>query len=283
MEEKVLIAGATGYLGNYLVKESYKQGYKVYALARDPAKLDHLKRYISQIVVAKVTLPSSIDGICKNMDYVISSIGITKQKEGFSYWDVDYQGNYNLLKEAAKANVKKFVYISVFNAHKLNNLKGIQAKLAFTEVLKESSIEYTIFEPNGFFADIISYLDMAKQGRAWLLGKGDFKINPIHGADLAKACVKHLKSDEKIIQIGGPQIFTHKEIVKMAFKAAGKKVRTFYIPLWFMKAIVWSMRKLTPEGFYGPLEFFISVLSQNMVAPTKGIYRLSSFFEENIK
>ena len=49
--KRVLIAGATGYLGRYLIKEAKKQGYWVRALARKANKLDDLKDSINEICV----------------------------------------------------------------------------------------------------------------------------------------------------------------------------------------------------------------------------------------
>ena len=50
--------------------------------------------------------------ITKNIDFVFSSIGITRQKDGMTYLEVDYQGNSNLLKKALKDEVEVFQYIS---------------------------------------------------------------------------------------------------------------------------------------------------------------------------
>jgi len=81
MEEKrVLVAGATGYLGQYMVKESKKQGYWVRVLTRDPKKLTHLDEYIDDLFVGEVTNPDSITGICEDIDFVVSAVGITRKK-----------------------------------------------------------------------------------------------------------------------------------------------------------------------------------------------------------
>jgi len=110
---KVLVAGATGYLGRFLIKELKKQNYWVRALARNVNKLDDLKDYIDEVFEAEVTKPETLNGICDGIDAVISSIGITRQKDGLTYMDVDYQGNKNLLDLAGKNKVSKFVFVSV--------------------------------------------------------------------------------------------------------------------------------------------------------------------------
>ena len=61
--KKVLIAGATGYLGRCAVKEFKKQGYRVRALARNPAKLDGLRDYIDEVFTGEVTNPDSLSGV----------------------------------------------------------------------------------------------------------------------------------------------------------------------------------------------------------------------------
>jgi uncharacterized protein YbjT (DUF2867 family) len=124
-----------------------------------------------------------LEEICKDIDIVFSSIGITKQKDGLTFMDVDYQGNVNLLEEAKKAGVSKFIFISVFNAHKMTHLKGIQAKLKFEAELKKSGVDYLIVYPNGFFSDMLEYLQMAKKGKGYVFGNGENRINPVHGAD----------------------------------------------------------------------------------------------------
>ena len=126
--KKVLVAGATGYLGKYVVKEFKKQGYWVRALTRSSEKLTSIREFIDEIFIGEVTKPDSLHGICKDIDIVFSSIGITKQKDSLTYRDVDYQANKNLLNVAIKQGVKKFIYVSVFNARKLRHLKIVESK-----------------------------------------------------------------------------------------------------------------------------------------------------------
>jgi len=279
--KKVLVAGATGYLGQHVVKEFKKQGFWVRALARNAARLENLSEYIDEVLVGEVTDANSIRGICKDIDIVFSSIGITKQKDNLTYMDVDYQGNRNLLEEARKEGVPKFIYVSVFNAERMRNLKGIQAKLKFTEELRGSGLNYLVVYPNGFFSDMLDYLQMAKQGRGYVFGTGEYRMNPIHGEDLAEVCVNVAAGEDKEIHVGGPDVLTHNEIVAIAFESLGKAVKISRIPIWLRNAILTTLRLLTSVKTYGPLEFFMTVLATDMVAPTYGKYHLKDFFLEN--
>ena len=279
--KKALVAGATGYLGRYVVKEFKKQGYWVRAITRNAEQLKNLSEYIDEIVIGEVTDVGFVREICKDIDIVFSSIGITKQKDNLTYLDVDYQGNKNLLEDAQKEDVSKFIYVSVFNAEKMNNLKGIQAKLKFTGALKSSGLDYAIVNPNGFYSDMLDYLNMAKQGRGFVFGTGENRMNPIHGKDLAEICVKAADGNEKEINIGGPDVLTHNEILAYAFESYGKTKKISRIPIWMRNAILTTLRLFTSVTTYGPLEFFMTVLAMEMVAPTYGKLHLKDFFLEN--
>jgi uncharacterized protein YbjT (DUF2867 family) len=277
---KVLIAGATGYLGEYLVKECKKRGYYTIGLTRDLHKLDHLQSWIDETKVAEVTQPHTLKNIFKGVDYVISSIGITQQKDGLTYMDVDYQANMNLLKESVSTSVKKFVYVSVLNADRMPDLKIIQAKEKFVRELQSSGLNYAIIRPNGFFSDMKELLEMARKGTIWLFGNGKYKGNPIHGADLAEVCVKSLSDGKKEVKVGGPEILIHNQMAEMAFKALEKKPKIHYVPVWLTSASIRILRILTASKFYGPLEFFMTVMTMDMEAPCYGSHKLGDFFKE---
>ncbi len=279
--QRVLLVGATGYLGKFIVKELKRQAYWVRALSRDNKKIEPVKQYTEEVFLGEATKSETIKGLCKDIDIMTSSIGITKQKDNLTYMDVDYQGNKNLLEEAKKEGVSKFIYISVFNAEKLGNLKGVQAKLRFTEELKESGLDYLVVYPNGFFSDMLEYLQMAKKGRGYVFGSGEYRINPIHGEDLAEVCVDALTGEEKEINVGGPDILTHNEILTIAFESLAKTVKISRIPIWIRNFLLATLRTFTSIKTYGPIEFFMTVLAMDMIAPTYGKYHLRDFFFEN--
>ncbi len=276
--KKVIVAGATGYLGRFIANELNEQAYPSRLIVRNLAKagFDSNKQ---EVIQANVTDANSLTGCCDDMDVVISSVGITKQKDGLTYMDVDYKANLNLLNEARKSGVKKFIYVSALNADKLTNLKMCEAKEKFVEELQNSGIDHCIIRPNGFFSDMSEFLKMAKKGTVNLFGDGNFKMNPIHGADLAKVCVDAIVSEEKVIEVGGPEVFTHNEIAEKAFNVLNKKPKIKYMPEWMRKAILGFTRTFTSSKTYGPMEFFFTVLAMDMIAPKYGKHTLEDYFD----
>ncbi|GAB5555085.1 MAG: SDR family oxidoreductase [Saprospiraceae bacterium] len=276
--QKILVAGSTGYLGSHIVEHLQIRQIAFKAIARNAKKLHQLGLKKPQIIEAQVTDPMTLSGCCEGIDTVISSIGITRQKDGLSYMDVDYQANKNLLEEAKKSGVKKFIYISVLHGESLTHLQICAAKERFVQALKQSGLDYCIIRPSGFFSDLAEFYNMAKKGRVYLFGKGQTTVNPIHGADLAKVCVEAISQNDKVIEVGGKETFTHQEIAKLAFKTVHKKVKITYVPDWIRRSILRLASLFMSKTQYGTIEFFLNVMTIDMATSQYGHYSLQDFF-----
>ena len=276
--KRILLAGATGYSGSYIARELRKRDCHVRVIARNLEKLNQENISATEILEAEITQPGSIEGCCEGIDIVISTVGITRQKDGLTFMDVDYQANMNLLQQAKQSGVKKFIYVSVLHGEKLKHLKICDAKEKFTEELKASGLEFSIIRPNGFFSDMAEFYKMAQKGRIYLFGNGELKANPIHGADLAVVCVDAIEKSDKEIVVGGPQTLTQNEIATMAFRILDKKPKITYIPNWARILILKIIKTFTGSRIYGPVEFFLTVMAMDMIAPEYGEHTLEDFF-----
>jgi len=280
--KRVLVAGATGYLGQFLVKELNKRNFKVRVLIRKESQKD-LFNDIDDFFVGEITKPKSLRGVCDNIDWVFTSVGITRQKDGLTYMDVDYQGNANLLNEAQLSGIESFLYVSAIGGDKLRHLKIFEAKERFVDELKKSGLNYTIMRPNGFFSDMRDFLDMAKKGKVYLFGKGDFKLNPIQGEDLAQVCVDKMSSNENEITVGGPDMLSQNELATLALNAWGKAPRIVHLPDWIRKFTIWSLRTFTSTRTYGPIEFLLTLMAFDNKAEQFGTRHLVDFFNNEVE
>ena len=278
--KKILVAGATGYLGQFVVKASKAKGYWVRALGRSAEKLASVREYADELFTGEVTDPDSLTGVCDGIDVVFSSVGITRQKDGLTYKDVDYQANSNLLTMAEASGVSKFMYVHVLNAEKLRHIAMIKAKQAFVDELRWSSLDDIVICPTGFFSDMEEPLSMARSRRVYLLGDGSSRINPIHGADLAEFCVDAIDSQEQQFDIGGPEVFTYREIAELAFDILDQPERITSIPRPLVSAAVGAMRWLTPAKVFGPVEFMASVMTMDVIGEAHGQRRLADHFRD---
>lgn len=279
----VLLVGATGYLGNFLLESLIENKHQVVALVRNLSKIKIKEEHFLEIKQAEVTTPETLQDVCKGIETVISTLGITRQKDGLTYMDVDYQANMNVLKEAQQNGVKHFVYVSAINGNKYRHLKIFEAKEKFVDALKASGLNYTIIRPNGFFSDMKDFLKMANSGRVYLFGSGEQKFNPIHGKDLATYMVNNLDEYNKELSIGGPGVLSLNEISKLALNAFNKPIKISHLPDWMRKLSIWSLRTFTRENTYGPIEFFLTLIAENQIAPSHGQHQLNEFFKNEAK
>ncbi|NTW54984.1 MAG: SDR family oxidoreductase [Chlorobaculum sp.] len=286
-KRKVLVAGASGYLGRYVVKEFAERGYAVRALVRnreklaskganlEPAVLD----LVEEIIIGDATEPASMKDACKGIDIVFSCMGLTKPQQGVTSEQVDHLGNKALLDDALAHGVGKFIYISVFNADKMIEVEMVSAHERFVDDLKASGIDYAVIRPTAFFSDMGMFFNMARSGHMFLFGDGANRFNPIHGADLAKVCVDAAENEKRDIDVGGPEIFTYDETNLMAFEALGKNPWITHVPLWVGDAVLF-VTGLINKPLQSVLGFALSVSRIDNVAPATGKRKLADFFRE---
>jgi len=277
---RVFIAGATGYLGRYLCAEYQRRGFYVIALVRKASRAAPIAA--DQLVEAQATDPASLKGVMDGADLVVSSLGITRQTDGLGYWEVDYQANLNLLNEAERAGVARFAYIHVLRASDMAQVPMVAAKSALVAELQRRPIAATIIAPTGYFSDMGDFLTMAGSGRVWLFGNGSKRINPIHGADLATATAEATDAGIGWLEVGGPDVFTQRDLAELAFASLGKPPRITMLPDIIRRLALRFLPVVTPRRISGPARFFLSALALDMVGACHGTHRLKDHFNDAV-
>lgn len=115
-----LVTGATGHIGNVLVKELLKRGEKVKAFVLPGEDLSPLEGLNIEIVEGDVLNPDSITPAMKGVNYVFHLAGIISIMPGEDpvVHDVNVNGTRNMVKAARVAGVKRFIYTSSIHAFK---------------------------------------------------------------------------------------------------------------------------------------------------------------------
>lgn len=280
---KVLLAGAFGNLGFEILKALVDKKYDVLAADLKEKENNGLQgKYSFKAIDA--TKPETLVGICDGVDVVITTMGLTTASKTFTAYDIDYQGNLNLLEEAKKANVKKFNYISVISCDEpgAEKVPMLHAKYMFEQKLKESNIEYVIYRPTGYFYDIAKvfkpYID---KGEMQLLkGYHDVKANVVDCPDFANFIVEHINDSNVTYNVGGKETYTYEQMAKMCFKAANKPTIIKDSPIW-MFSILANLPKIKKEGRKDIIMFSKWTLSHDLVGDTKvGEASFAKYIEE---
>ncbi len=283
--ELVLVAGATGQLGRFVVRELRARGYRVRALTRAPERLAALGVEADEAARGDLLDPSSLGAACAEVDVVLSCAGASMNLDDFrdrrSFREVDWAGNRNLLDAARAAGVRRFVYVSVFGGGEMLGEEYAAAHERFVAELARSGVEHTIVRPTGFFSFFAEIARMAKKGIGPVIGSGEPRTNPIHEADLAAVCAEAVASTEREIAAGGPDVLTRREIVEAAFRAAGRPPRILRVPAALFRAVAAVTRPFNPR-LAALLSFGAAVSLVDCVAPVRGTRRLEDYFREVI-
>lgn len=263
---KVVLAGAYGNLGADIFKALLKEGHEV--VAADLAERDLGVTGNFTFRKIDVTNPESLKGLCDGADCMITTVGLTKTSATVTNYQIDYQGNLNLLNEAKAAGVKYFTYISVIKADKAPKVPMLHSKYLFEEELKKSGINYTIHRPTGYFYDIVKvFKPMVEKGEVTLLGKDPVHANVISTEDFAEFIVKHMTDENKMYDVGGKETYSYEEIANMCFAAAGKEPVIKRAPAFLFDVLAF-VNKLKKNGKEAILRFSKWTLTEEMVGDT---------------
>ena len=264
---KVVLAGAFGRLGSDILRELLRQGHEVVAVVRVIHKpADCTEGYETRVI--NIQDPQTLAGVCDGADVVITTIGLTKASTEVTCYDIDYQGNLNLLNEAKRAGVKHFAYMSVLKADGDPSVPMQDAKHKFEQALKQSGLRWVIFRPSGYFYDIAKvFMPMVEKGKVTLLGKKPVHANVVDTPDLAKFVVAHMCDDGKMYNVGGKETWSYEELSKMFFAAAGKEPVISRAPVWLFDVLAW-VNKQKKNGKEAIIRFSKWTLTHEMVADT---------------
>lgn len=204
---------------------------------------------------------------------ITHTLGVTRQKA--SPWDIDFLGNLAVFEDAEQQGLASFLYVNVLGSRSGTSLT-MRSKSAFVEALPRRPLTSQIINPSGYFSDLTDFLLLARKGVGFTLGDGCAKVNPIHGADLAEFIVEHLADPSGSWDIGGPDIFSYRELEELAFRIAGRKQRILRLRPGFLQPVQRAADRTSPR--IGNLtRFLIESLQLDAVGAPVGHRRLEPY------
>jgi len=283
---RVVVAGATGYLGRFVVRALVARGHHVVALCR-PGKTVAEASVVAHVDVLQ---PSTLRGVCEGATAVFSGLGITRQNDGVTYEDVEFLANGHVLDEAIRAGASRFGLIAAVRPDLFGDLAIAASKERFISRLRAegppANVRPVVVRATGFFSDLSDVFDMARSGRVWMIGDGRARVNPVHGEDLAEVCADALLGEgaytngvPEDVEVGGPEVFSWNEIVDLAEQSLGQPVARTHLPPALVGAALSVVGLVRPRA--AAVGRFIARGAVNdVVAPCHGRHRLGELYQE---
>lgn len=266
---KLLIAGSTGAVGRRVAQMAT---CPIRTLSRALLPGDHVA----------VDATAGVKHACDGVDVAFSALGASvafQSPERRSYADVDTVANVNLIQEARRAGVRRFVYVAAHVEPGYADTAYIQAHEAVVKSLRESGLEYTVIRSTGIFTALDDLVRMAKRGAGFVIGTGGALTNPVHPQDVAQLCHNCLEAGPAEVSIGGPEVMSRRKIVETAFAAVGKAPQILQVPAGLMWFGV-KLAGLSNQRLGELLAFAMAVSTNDSVAPSVGSRTLLTYFRE---
>jgi uncharacterized protein YbjT (DUF2867 family) len=234
-----LVVGATGLLGPEICQRLTAAGRQVRALVRPTAHAEKraaLQGFGVELVEGDLKDPASLARACAGVGAVISTASSTlSRQEGDSIETVDLRGQLALVDIARQAGVDRYVFVS-FRENPKIRFPLAAAKRAVERALKSSGMAYTVLQAS-YFMEVWLTPALgfdAANGKVRLYGDGNQPISWISYKDVARAaaaCVIEGTGRNMVVELGGPQALSPREVVRM-FEAAGpREITTESIPV----------------------------------------------------
>jgi uncharacterized protein YbjT (DUF2867 family) len=235
----ILVAGSTGILGSEIVRQLREQNQPVRALVRktsDPDKVARLENLGAAIVEGDLTDRASLDAVCQGIETVVTTVTTTmSQTPGDTIPRVDHAGQLNLVDAARMAGVSHYIYTS-YSGNIDIDCPLTSAKRSVEQRVISSGMSYTILRPSYFMEIWLSPIvgfDYSN-GKANLYGDGANPISWISVSDVARFAVLVVDSPaarNKIFELGGPDMLSPNDVVKLFEQVTGQTFQVEHVPV----------------------------------------------------
>ena len=267
MQKKILITGASGFIGSFLVEEALRRNYETTAGIRSSSSKVFLNNPILQFLDLDYTNEIALDKTLKQyidkfgkFDYIIHNAGLTKAKKNEDYFSVNYDNTRKFVEALIRNNIvpEKFVYISSLASYGPSlslepiSAKQIQqpltaygrSKLKAEQYLHSTSnFPFVIINPTAVYGprekDAFLLIQTIAKSLEVYIGNKNQMLSWVHVDDLVNAIFIGLesKATNKNLIISDTRIYTPKEFNSIIKSVLNKKTLSFTIPKFILKSV----------------------------------------------
>jgi len=238
----LLLTGATGLLGNAVVRRLTARGLPVRCLVRDPRRLG-AQRVRVQLALGDLADPASWRNALRGVDAVVHLAGGARDQPRATVEELNGLAAWRLLRAAERAGARHFLWLEPLGATPHHPMRLHRAKALVEAAVAAAPLPTTTLAHSLIYApgdrhlrwiERLGYLPAVP-----LVGRGIARTQPIWVEDAAECLLAALdQTPEGHVrhELAGPETLTQREIVKLVLAASGRRRRTLPIPLAGLRA-----------------------------------------------
>lgn len=264
MKERVLITGASGFVGYHLIEAATKAGLEVHAGVRPGSKADHLKSFDLSYSTPDYSDPLSLKKELEEnqYEYIIHAAGSTKATSEQEYEKVNAFYTKNLAMAADKASIplKKFVFISSLAAlgpaayQEINPIRENRTAMPLTaygrsKLLAEKylaameGLPLVVLRPTAVYGprekDIFLLFKAIHRGLDPYIGRKPQRLSFIYVKDLANVAIKALllNKNQESYNLSDGNSYDRYALADISMRLLGKRAFRFHLPVAMVKGM----------------------------------------------
>ncbi len=281
------VFGGTGFIGRYLIRRLAAAGCQIRVAVRDPDQALFLKSAgdVGQVVpfAADLTDAQTLPAVIEGADWVINLAGILSERKTQTFDAVHASGAAQLARAASQAGVRRFVHLSAIGADQTSKSAYARSKAAGEGEVRAAFPQATILRPSVVFGSedrffnlfagiarffwvlpvygcpVIPRIELFPEGdliHIDLYGHGGTRFQPVYVGDVAEAIMAALRGADtggKTYELGGPRVYSSKEIMELLLAGIGRRRLLCPVPFWLLSYYAWWLEKLPAPFFAKPL------------------------------
>lgn len=238
----ILLTGATGFTGEYVLDLLLTEGYDVTCFVRESSNIDKIKKKGVRLAFGDLSDYGSFLSALKDIDILvnIASLGLGCTS--------------NIVSACIEAKIKRTIFFSTTGIFTKLNPKSKEIRIEAEELIKNSGLNYTILRPTMIYGTgrdrnmcrLVSYL--FKYPVIPVIGGGESLQQPVYVNDLAKAVLLTLCnpiSIKKAYNVAGGKELTYNQVIDITAKILNKKVMKVHIPLFLCLFLLGIYEKIS--------------------------------------
>jgi NADH dehydrogenase len=246
--KQVTVFGGTGFIGRYVVRALAARGMRIRVAVRHPELADftRLAGDVGQVMAVQANLrfPLSVAAAVRGSDAVVNAAGISYERGRQRYAEVHAAGARHIAEAAAGAGVARLVHVSGIGAQQPRTGNAfVESKALAEHEMNRAFPSVTILRPSVVFGPEDKFFNRLAAAAKWaplvpVFGTGLARFQPVYVGDVATAAAKVLEDGNTAFaafELGGPQIYTYRDLVELTLQMTARKRRIVRVPVLPMK------------------------------------------------